>query len=455
MTMSEVVRTEWLATYHEGDSRLRDKRHGIFRLNPEKKRIEFTVQTTEAENSPIIIVSYPINFLIDAKIIEKRQKVRKHDFLELELGRSPDTMKVLFSFSIDNLEKIKGEILSFKDEMIKVTEDSGEKSEDDVLEVFARLLMTPLEQFQNLIGDVTSRLKSLTIKPKKATKAFISLLEPQKIREPREYELNNRKITVYDSSESHKTLLIILSPIGGKIDDFYPVADSLKGEFRVIIYGLRGYTKPIEQDFEFKLKKYIEDVQDFLKYLGPDKDIILCAHSLFSSIILEEFLDEKYVNIKKFILISGLHRAPDNFRKGVKAMPPYQMWGPFKGQVKKIAPKILFSADTEEEITNCFVNQAFVVPDKVYYQVFKDILPKYDYLSEIQTISKPLLVLWGKNDQLIPPEMRSEMQEGIPTNLISFKEIKGGHMIHLESPKEVAREINFFLNNRRSSIQIN
>jgi pimeloyl-ACP methyl ester carboxylesterase len=228
----------------------------------------------------------------------------------------------------------------------------------------------------------------------------------------------------------------------------------LKGKFKVIIYGLRGYTKPIEQDFEFKLKKYTEDVKDFLKYVGSEKDIVLCAHSLFSSIILEEFIDEKYANIKKFILISGLHRAPDNFRKGVKAMPPYQMWGPFKGQVRKIAPKILFSTDTEEEIMNSFIKQAFSIPDKVYYQVFKDILPKYDYLNEIQSVSKPFLILWGKNDQLIPPDMRSEMQESISSNLVSCRVIKGGHMIHLESPKEVAQEINIFMDKKRSTIRI-
>lgn len=452
--MSKGARTEWLATYHKGDSRLRDKRHGILRLNPEKKRIEFAVQTVETDNSPIIIVSYPINFLIDVKIIEKRQKVRKYEFLELELGDSPDKMRPLFSFGIDDLNKIKAEILSFKEDMINLTEKPLEKSEDDIIEVFARLLMTPIEQFQHLIGGVTSRLRLLTIKPKKATKALISSLEPQKIRETREFEINDRKVTIYESLESHKTILIILSPIGGGIEDFYPVVDSLKGKFKVIIYGLRGYTKPIEQDFEFKLKKYTEDVKDFLKYVGSEKDIVLCAHSLFSSIILEEFIDEKYANIKKFILISGLHRAPDNFRKGVKAMPPYQMWGPFKGQVRKIVPKILFSTDTEEEIMNSYIKQAFSIPDKVYYQVFKDILPKYDYLNEIQSVSKPFLILWGKNDQLIPPDMRSEMQESISTNLISCRVIKGGHMIHLESPKEVAQEINIFMDKKRSTIRI-
>ena len=122
--------------------------------------------------------------------------------------------------------------------------------------------------------------------------------------------------------------------------------------------------------------------------------------------------------------------------------------------MRKIAPKILFSADVEEEIAKQCVNQAFSVPDKVYYQVFKDFLPKYDYLNKVQSISKPLLVLWGKNDQLIPSEMKFEMKESISKDLVLFKEIKGGHMIHLESPKEAAREISHFLGYKRSRIKI-
>jgi pimeloyl-ACP methyl ester carboxylesterase len=453
--MSEETRTEWLATYHKGDTRLRDKRHGILRLNREKQRIEFAVQTTETDKSPIIVVNYPIRYLNDVQIIEKRQKMRKHEYIQLSFGESPEEMAPLYSFSIDDLEIVKDRIFEFKKEMMQLQEKMLEKkSDDDIIEIFAQLLMTPLEQFQQLIGEVTSRLKFLTGKPKKATQAFISALEPPKIRKTNEIEINDRKITFYESLESHSTILLLLSPIGGRIENYYPMIDSLRGSFQIIVYGLRGYTKPIEQDYEFNLKKYVNDVKDFLNYIGPKKDIVIGAHSLFSTIILEEFLDPKYSNVKKFVLISGLHRAPDTFRKGVKAMPHHHMWGPFKGQVKKIAPKILFSKDTDKEIITLFINQAFSIPDKVYYQVFKDILPKYDYTSKVQSITKPFLVLWGTNDQLITSELKSEMIEHIPQHIFLHKEIKGGHMIHLENPNKVAQEINKFMSNKWSSIKI-
>ncbi|MHA1237337.1 MAG: hypothetical protein ACTSQ9_06750, partial [Candidatus Hodarchaeales archaeon] len=88
--MSNNHEQEWFATYHKGDSRLQNKRHGILRLNSKKNRLEFAVQTKEAENAPFVIVSYPVQYLRDVKIIEKRRKIKKHEFLELTFGDPPD-----------------------------------------------------------------------------------------------------------------------------------------------------------------------------------------------------------------------------------------------------------------------------------------------------------------------------------------------------------------------------
>ncbi len=453
--MSEETRTEWLATYHQGDRRLQDKRHGILRLNRKKQRIEFAVQTMESEKSPLIIVNYPIKYLKNVEIIEKREKLRKNEYIQLTLGESPEEMTPLFSLSIADLELVKSEILKFNEEIKQIQEKSTKvKSEEDIIEIFARLLTTPIEQFQQIISEVASRLKIFTAPPKAATKAILSSLEQPVIREIQEVELNNRKIKYYETSQARDTVLVLLSPIGGQIEDFYPVLESLRGSFKVVIYGLRGYTHPIDQDFEFKLKNYIEDVKNFLKYIGNDKKIVLGAQSIFSAIILEEFLDEKYSNIEKLVLISGLHRAPDNFRKGVKALPHYHTWGPFKGHVRKIAPKILFSKNSDKEMVSSFIKKAFSMPDKVYYQIFKDFLPKYDYSRKIQSVSKPILLIWGTEDQLIPSELKSEMINNFPPNLLSHKEIVGGHMIHLDAPSLVAREIDKFMFNNRSTIHI-
>ena len=453
--MSEETRTEWLATYHQGDQRLQDKRHGILRLNRKKQRIEFAVQTMKSEKSPLIIVNYPIKYLKNVEIIEKREKLRKNEYIQLTLGESPEEMTPLFSLSIADLELVKSEILKFNEEIKQIQETPTKvKSEEDIIEAFARLLTTPIEQFQQLIGEVASRLKILTIPPKAATKAILSSLEQPVIREIQEVELNNRKIKYYETSQARDTVLVLLSPIGGQIEDFYPVLESLRGSFKVVIYGLRGYTHPIDQDFEFKLNNYIEDVKYFLEYIGNGKKIVLGAQSVFSAIILEEFLDEKYSNIEKLVLISGLHRAPNNFRKGVKALPHYRTWGPFKGHVRKIAPKILFSKNSDKEMVSSFIKKAFTMPDKVYYQIFKDFLPKYDYTSKIQSVSKPILLIWGTEDQLIPSGLKSEMVNNFPPNLLSHKEIVGGHMIHLDAPSLVAREIDKFMFNNRSTIHI-
>jgi len=446
--VSKEIRAEWLATYHEGDSRLRDKRHGILRLNNTKKRIEFAVQT--AERSPLIIVNYPLKHLRDVIIIEKRQKMKKQHYLQLKLGEPPNEMNPLFSFSLADLEFVKNEILAFQEETRALESEDIEHLEADVIQIFAQLLTTPVEQFQQFLGDVTSRLRSFAIKP---TKTVLSPLEPTFPYQIREIELNDRKVCFYSTSNSHSTVLLLLSPVGGRIEDYYPLISSLLGQYQIIILGLRGFVEPITQDEEFKLKDYIQDLKDFLEYLGPEKEIVLVAHSLFSAIILEEFTNPKYSNIKKYALISGAHRATDNFRKGVKLLPPTQIWSSFRGQVKKLAPKILYSKGTKNEIINPFIQHAFSIPDNVYYEIFKDFLPK-DYAKKLQSLTKPLLVLWGENDQLIPEDLKDEMIECIPRHLLTFKEIPGGHMVIFEEPEKVAGEINRFITEKWSQIKI-
>lgn len=446
--MSEEIRAEWLASYHEGDSRLRDKRHGVLRLNSVKERIEFAVQT--AESSPLIIVNYPLKHLQNVVIIEKRQKMKKQQYLQLEMGEPPNQMLPLFSFSLADLNAVKDEILAFQKEVQTQQADVAEKSEEDVIETFAQLLMTPIEQFQQLFEGLTSRLRSLTRGP---TKTLLTSLEPKFPYETSEIELNGRNFKFYKTSYSHPTILLLLSPIGGRIEDYYPLISSLLGNYQLYILGLRGFVEPIEQDSEFTLKDYVQDLKAFLDYLGSDKEIVIGAHSLFSAIILEEFLNPKYSNLTKFILVSGAHRAPDNFRKGVKFLPPTRIWGSFKGQVRKLAPKILYSKDTDSMIIDPFIRHAFSIPDGIYCEIFKDFIPK-DYTKKLQSLTKPLLVLWGDEDQLVPENIKDEMIECIPSHLLTYKEIPGSHMVIFEQPNLVAREINRFITKKWSQIKV-
>ncbi len=449
--MSEEIRAEWLATYHEGDSRIREKRHGLLRLNITKQRIEFAVQT--AESSPIIIVNYPLNHLQSVKLIDKRQKMKKQNYLQLELGEAPNLMTPLFSFSISDLEVVKNEILAFQEEYRALQAEEVEDTEVDVVKTFAKLLMTPVEQFQQFFGDVTSRLRLLTIKPEEVTKTVLSPLEPQFPYQTQTINLSGRKISFYSTSYSHDTILLLLSPIGGKIESYYPMISSLLGKYQLYILGTRGFTEPIDQDVEFKLKDYVQDLKDFIDYLDTEKEIILGAHSLFSAILLEEFVKSKYSNIKQFILVSGAHRAPDNFRNGVKLLPPTQIWGSFKGQVRKLTPKILFSKNANKDIINSFIQNAFNIPNTVYYEIFKDFIPR-DYTKRLQSLTKPILVVWGENDKLIPKDLKEELIECIPSDLLTCREIPGSHMVIFEEPNLVGREINRFITKEWRQIEI-
>ena len=453
--MSKNRDQEWLATYHKGDSRLQNKRHGILRINSEKSRLEFAVQTKEAENAPFVIVSYPIKYLRGVNILEKRKKIKKQEFLELTFGDPPDVMKPLFSFSLSEIAVIHEEIKKFKQKMLVNSLEAESTSESNVVEIVASLLAKPAEQLQQLLEDVTSQIRIFTKTPRELGTKIFTTIDPPKDYEVQEISLGGRIIRFYQSSRKYKTTFILLSPIGGKLEDYFPLLKSLTvADINVVFLGVRGFTPPIEQDSEFKMNSYSEDLKAFLEYIGPNQKIILGAHSLLTGLIFRDFLSDKFQQIEKFIILSGIHRAPNTFRNGVKALPPTKLWGPFKGQVRKMTPKILFSKKCEEALYKPFCQNAFTIPNRVYSDLFRDFLPKFDYTNEIQKINKPILCIWGKEDQIIPEELRTEMINLLPKLLSFHKTLLGGHMVPYESPLEIGRVIRKFVASKRSRIPI-
>ncbi|NHJ00880.1 MAG: alpha/beta hydrolase [Candidatus Heimdallarchaeota archaeon] len=452
--MPQEPRREWLALYHEGDSRLQNKRHGIFRLNKKNSRIEFAVQTSESDSSPVVVVNYPLRLLKSVDIVEKRQRMKKKEYIQLTMGEPPNEMFPLFSFSIDDLGSIKAEIERFKLQSQVQDIQKEEKDEGDVLDMFAKLLMTPIEQFQHLIEDMTSRIISITKKPTKVTQTFFSGLEPKSSYQTRQIKLKDRIFTYFESPKIFPRVLLFLSPLGGKIEDYYSLIPYLQGSYQIMILGIRGHVPPFEQDLEYKLKDFVQDLRDFIDFLGPDRQIILTAHSLISAVILDEFLKDNYSNIEKIILLSGIHRPPDTFKKGIKALPPIITWGPFKTHVKKLAPKVLFDKKTDDDLKKPYINHAFEISDKVYYEIFKDFLSKYDYSDNIAILKKPMLIVWGLNDHIITTDLKKEMKDNLLSSNLSLREIPGGHMLFLDSPRELSKEINEFIFGKRSSIEI-
>ncbi len=445
----------WLATYHKGDSRLQNKRHGILKINSNKSRLEFAVQTKEAENAPFVIVSYPIKFLRDVKILEKRKKIKKQEFLELTFGDPPDVMKSLFSFRLSEIAVIQKEIKDFKQNLLLNSQDSDVPSETNAVEVVASLLAKPVEQFQQLLEDVTSQIRIFTKTPRKLGKKLFTTIDPPKEYEVQEISLDGRIIRFYQSSWKYKTTFVLLSPIGGRLEDYFPLLKSITvADINVVFLGVRGFTPPIEQDSEFKMNNYSKDLNTFLEYIGPNQKIILGAHSLLTGLLFRDFLSKDFEQIKKFIILSGIHRAPKTFRNGVKALPPTKLWGPFKGQVRKMTPKVLFSKNCEETLYKSFCQNAFTIPDKVYSDLFRDFLPKFDYTNEIQKIDKPILCIWGEEDQVIPEELRKEMINLLPKQFCFHKILIGGHMVPYESPLEIGRVIQRFVTSKRSQISI-
>lgn len=63
---------------------------------------------------------------------------------------------------------------------------------------------------------------------------------------------------------------------------------------------------------------------------------------------------------------------------------------------------------------------------------------------ELASIKNPALIIWGKDDKIIPPSYGEELNKKIPDSKLYLIE-NGGHVPHVKKPNEVAKAINDFL----------
>jgi pimeloyl-ACP methyl ester carboxylesterase len=71
-------------------------------------------------------------------------------------------------------------------------------------------------------------------------------------------------------------------------------------------------------------------------------------------------------------------------------------------------------------------------------------IPDKGLKKRIHRIVAPTLIVWGKQDSLVPPVYAQEFASRIPTSQVEYVD-SAGHMLHLEQLDHVSSLITSFL----------
>ncbi len=255
-------------------------------------------------------------------------------------------------------------------------------------------------------------------------------------------------LSVHYRDEGSGPPLVLLHGTGSSLHTWDGFAAALAPHFRVVRMDLPGFglTGPIEGD-DYRIDRYVEFVEEFRKALGMES-FALAGNSLggligwryaaahpaqVSALVL---LDSAGFHIDKPALVFKLARVP-----GLNWL------------LTKLDPRAL----VEKTIHDCYGDQRKVTPELVerYQQlslragnrrafVARAALPQEDRTSDLAGLRVRTLVLWGREDRIIPVEHAQRFASAIPgARLIVYDGV--GHVPMEEIPERSAADAEAFL----------
>lgn len=268
-------------------------------------------------------------------------------------------------------------------------------------------------------------------------------------------EVNGMNVHYRDEGNANDSIpIVLIHGTGASLHTFNAWANKLKKDYRVIRMDLPAYglTGPFP-DADYSINNYVRFIKSFLRARGIEK-CILGGNSLGGNISWN-FATQHPQMVDKLILIDA-----SGYPTKVKSEPlafKIPRMPVIKHVFKYITPRSVVGTSVE----NVYANKTKVTDELVdrYFELtlregnrkaFVDrIKSKNDTTAyrKIKSIKHPTLVLWGKEDYLVPVENAYRFHEDLVNDsLVILK--NSGHVPMDESPTEsVAAVISFLEKN--------
>jgi 2-hydroxy-6-oxonona-2,4-dienedioate hydrolase len=233
------------------------------------------------------------------------------------------------------------------------------------------------------------------------------------------------------------TPIIILHGLMGGLSNFDGVSDFFpeKG-YKVLIPMLPIYDMPI---LKTNVKNFAKYVAEFINYKGYN-EVILLGNSLGGHIGL--LFTKLYPNKVKALIITGSSGLYES------AMGESYPKRGDRDYIQKKAENVFYDpAIATKEIVdevyatvndrNKLIRTLAIAKSAIRHNMAKD-LPK---------MNTPTCIIWGKNDNVTPPEVATEFHELLPDSDLYWID-KCGHAAMMEHPNEFNELLNNWLEKR-------
>ena len=253
--------------------------------------------------------------------------------------------------------------------------------------------------------------------------------------------INRNKIRYLEDGKSDRNL-ILLHGLGGYAERWSNSMPFLAKKFHLFVPDMIGYGKSDKPTADYTPEYFVKFVFDFMDSLGI-KNTSMIGTSLGGQVVIECAATQS-PTIKKIVLIS----PAGIMRKSTPELDAYTMAAlyPTKESVKN-AYQMMVGKDkqvSEISIERFLNNMSKPNAKMVFLSTLLGLKNAPDIFEKLGKITVPTLLIWGKEDKLIPYEYSQQFVASI--NKCKFIPMEGcGHSPYVEDPEKLSELVIEFL----------
>jgi pimeloyl-ACP methyl ester carboxylesterase len=219
-------------------------------------------------------------------------------------------------------------------------------------------------------------------------------------------------------------VMVVLHGLFGALSNFKDVLDHFKSKYRVVIPLMPLYTLPV---LNTNVKNLMEFVHDFIQYKGYGK-VNLLGNSLGGHVAL--VYASKHPSKVQTLTLTGSSGLYENSMG--------QSY-PRKGNIDYVRERVEYTFYDPKTATNELVNECFaIVNDRMktlkILSLAKSAI-RHNMADELPKMKMPTCLIWGKQDNITPPEVGEEFNKLMPNSELFWMD-KCGHAAMMEKPEE-------------------
>jgi len=248
----------------------------------------------------------------------------------------------------------------------------------------------------------------------------------------------------YSDRGSGDSVILLLHGFGGDLDNWMFNLGALSEKHRLLALDLPGHGKSSKTIIDPSINGMEKFVSKFLELLDLTS-VNIVGHSMGGAIAIQMMLDHPQT-VKSITLIGsaglGTNINNDYLNRFVEYQTPQEMTRVLQ---QLFADKSLVSHQLVEEILNYKRMDGVETALKALSETLKSLGQQTILADNLVASGKPVLLIWGREDQIIPVSHAENFSAAAGTNVKIEIFESAGHMVHMEKASEVNRCLLDFL----------